>query len=262
MSTATPPTSTDDFFIGWEPLPASHVRFLRPLCRILFILAGCAAALIALHQRSPGTGQWDSDSVVTLEGIVYARPYAMLHVGGEPPRTFLLVEEGKFGALDRIEKITEGYREGRAVRVRGTVLHRGNRWMLELAEGADGLQPLTPEDSGIQPALPRREMLAGRVTLHGEIIDPKCYLGAMKPGGGKTHKSCASLCIAGGIPPMLVTRGPDRRETFYLLTTSEGGPAGDMVLPFAGDQVEITGRLERQGDVLILAAGAGDIRRR
>src|SRR5262249_668401 len=151
---------------------------------------------------------------------------------------------------ERVEKITQGDNAGRPVRVTGTFLHRDDRWMFELAEGDKGLRPLTDAEQRQLPSLslPSHELVAERVTLRGELIDPKCYLGAMKPGSGKTHKACASLCIAGGIPPMLVTRGPDRRETFYLLTTSEGGPAGSMVLPFVGDPVEITGRLERQGD--------------
>ncbi len=78
------------------------------------------------------------------------------------------------------------------------------------------------------------QVLAEHVTLKGEIIDPKCYLGAMKPGGGKTHKACAMLCISGGVPPMLVTRDANKQETFYLLTTDQGGVANELVLPFVG----------------------------
>jgi hypothetical protein len=167
----------------------------------------------------------------------------------------MLVEEGKFGALERIDKLVQGSKEGRAVRVTGTILHRDDRWMFELAEGEQGLRTLTEDEAQeLPPSLPARKTLVENVTLRGEIIDPKCYLGAMKPGGGKTHKGCAALCISGGIPPMLVVRAPDRQETFYLLTTSEGGPAGNMVLPFVGDQVEITGRVEKDSDLLVLAA--------
>jgi len=96
------------------------------------------------------------------------------------------------------------------------------------------------------------QVLAAHVTLKGEIIDPKCYLGAMKPGGGKTHKACAMLCISGGVPPMLVTRDANEQETFYLLTTDQGGVANELVLPFVGDRVEVAGRLEEHGDLLLL----------
>jgi hypothetical protein len=82
--------------------------------------------------------------------------------------------------------------------------------------------------------LPEPKVVKEHITLKGEIIDPKCYLGAMKPGGGKTHKA-RHACISGGVPPMLVTRDASKQETFYLLTTAEGGLAGELVLPFVGD---------------------------
>ena len=39
--------------------------------------------------------------------------------------------------------------------------------------------------------------------VKGEIVDPKCFFGVMKPGEGKPHKDCAIRCILGGIPPVL-----------------------------------------------------------
>ena len=95
----------------------------------------------------------------------------------------------------------------------------------------------------------------------------------MKPGGGKTHKACAALCISGGIPPMFVTRDGNGQETFYLLTTAastrahepsmaDRGPANRLVLPFVGEAVEVEGRLERHGDLRALAIQPGGIRRR
>jgi len=35
---------------------------------------------------------------------------------------------------------------------------------------------------------PPKEMIS-KMTLQGEIIDPKCYFGVMKPGKGKIHRS-------------------------------------------------------------------------
>jgi hypothetical protein len=102
----------------------------------------------------------------------------------------------------------------------------------------------------------------GVVTLAGEIIDSKCYLGAMKPGGRKTHKGCAILCLSGGVPPMLVTRAGGSREQFYLLVGPDGGPIAHDVLDFVGDPVELTGAVERQGDLQVLRVAPNGIRRR
>jgi hypothetical protein len=84
----------------------------------------------------------------------------------------------------------------------------------------------------------------------------------MKPGGGKTHKACAMLCISGGVPPMLVTRDAAQNETFYLLATEEGRVANERVLDFVGDPVEVSGRLERHADLLLLQIPPDGVRRR
>lgn len=258
----------DEFFIGWEPTPKKYARFLRPIVVALLLVTGGVAAAVAYLQRDPGTGHWDTDNVRTFDGIVYTRPYALIRVPGDKPvnapRTMLLVEDGNFGALPRVEGLVQGKAAGVAVRVTGTVLHRDGRWMLELAEGEIGMRRLTAAEEAKLPPLawPAPEVLAEYVTLQCEIIDPKCYLGAMKPGGGKTHKACAMLCISGGVPPMLVTRDAAGNQTFYLLVTEEGGAANERVLDFVGDPVEVSGRLERHGDTLILRVVADGVRRR
>jgi hypothetical protein len=249
-------------------MPRTYWRFLRPLTAVLLLGGSITAVALALNQRDPGTGQWDTDNVRTFDGIAFTRPYAMLRVPGEQPgqpgRTMLLVEDGKFGALPRVSQLVGNRTEGVPVRVTGTLLHREGRWMLELAEGEPGIRRLTLDERAKLPplALSAPQILAEHVTLKGEIIDPKCYLGAMKPGGGKTHKACAMLCVSGGVPPMLVTRDASKNETFYLLATEEGGVANERVLDFVGDPVEVSGRLDRHGDLLLLRIAADGVRRR
>jgi hypothetical protein len=258
----------DEHFIGWLPTPQTYTRFLRPIIVLLLLSAVGIAGTVAFFQRDPGTGQWDADNVYTFDGIAYTHPYAMIRVPGQKPgdpaRTMLLVEEGKIGAQPRVEQVVQGSTAGRAVRVSGTILQRDDRWMLELAAGEKGMRSLTGEEERKLSPLkwPAPQVLDENVTLKGEIIDPKCYLGAMKPGGGKTHKACAMLCISGGVPPMLVTRDVDKNEMFYLITTAEGGVANEQVLDFVGDPVEVSGRLERHGDLLVLRLTRDRIRRR
>jgi hypothetical protein len=250
----------DPFFIGWKPMPASYRRFLVPVALALIAACSVVAVMIAGGQQSPGNGVWQDDST-TFEGIVYASPYATLRTPGEKPgdatRTVFLVEEGKFGASDRVRSF-----DGQPVRVKGSLLHRDDRWMLELAQGAEGIQPTTIEEPRLAKLSRPAFLESTTVTLRGEIIDSKCYLGAMKPGGGKTHKCCAALCIMGGIPPMLVTRDSSGKEAYYLLTNADGGPLGQNILPFVGDQVELKGQLEQQGDLAVIRVSPADIRRR
>lgn len=233
---------------------------------MLAVAAG-TAVVAACFQRPVGEARWESDNVRSFDGFVAARPYAMLLAPGEkagdPPRTLLLVEGGKFGALARVERLLAGA-DSMPARVRGTLLHRDGRLMLELAEGEAGLRRLDADETRqLSPlAWPDADAPGEVVTLAGEVIDPKCYLGAMRPGGGKTHKACAMLCVSGGVPPMLVTRDAGGRETYYLLVTDQGGAANQAVLPFVGDAVAVSGRLERRGDLLVMKVRASDIRRR
>lgn len=85
----------------------------------------------------------------------------------------------------------------------------------------------------------------------------------MKPGEGKVHKSCAALCIAGGIPPMFVTRSEAGERTYYLLTDSEGnglrGDALEALLPFVADPVRIEGEVDRWGDLLVCRMDPGSV---
>jgi hypothetical protein len=134
--------------------------------------------------------------------------------------------------------------------------------MLELLPGESGLQALPAMESESLQALRRLPGTPlGQVRVRGEIIDSKCYLGAMKPGGGKTHKACAALCLSGGIPPMFVTR-TGGHEQFYLLTAEDGGPIEREVIDFVGEPVEIAGRLEQQGDLQVLKVAARNVQRR
>jgi hypothetical protein len=60
----------------------------------------------------------------------------------------------------------------------------------------------------------------GLIKIKGEIIDPKCYFGVMKPGEGKPHRDCAIRCILGGITPMLAVKNEQGDANYYLLASS------------------------------------------
>lgn len=230
-------------FIGWLPMPRAFVRFLLPVAVGAIVGLVVVAAVIAGGQRSPGNGRWEDDHTTTLVGVAYAKPYAMVRVPGDggSATTILLVEEGKFGAKERVRAF-----DGRPVRVRGTLLRRDGWQMLELAATDDGLQPTELSDlefTGLHRPPPRP---LGRVTLRGEIVDSKCYLGAMKPGSGLTHRGCALLCLKGGVPPLFVCRTGAERHSVYLLT------GASTIVELAGQPVTVEGEAEEMGDITFI----------
>ena len=98
-------------------------------------------------------------------------------------------------------------------------------------------------------------------TLVGRIVDSQCYLGIMKPGIGKPHRACAVRCISGGIPPVFVVadgRGP---AAYLMLVGADGRAVNAEVLEMVDEPLEITGEVERQGDLLVLKADPATYRR-
>ena len=75
--------------------------------------------------------------------------------------------------------------------------------------------------------------------ISGEIVDPKCYFGVMKPGEGKPHRSCAIRCIAGGIPPVFHVNG---LSEYYLLLDENLQPVNERVLDIVGDNITLHGK--------------------
>ena len=108
--------------------------------------------------------------------------------------------------------------------------------------------PLTP-----RPSFP--------VTLTGEIVDSKCFLGVMNPGQLTPHRACAIRCISGGCPPVLLVRQKDRPPLYFLLVSADGKPVNKPVLEMVALPVEISSEVARQGNLLILRADPATYRR-
>jgi sulfoxide reductase heme-binding subunit YedZ len=240
----------DDFYVGYRDAPAAQRRFVRLVAPLLIVTAGLVGAGLAGFQEDPGTGQWLVGEPVRVEGTLLDRPYPMLITERDGrPETILLVGNGKFGAADQVGGFT-----GSRVRVEGVPITRDGMRILELRPSERTITELPgPAAMTDRPSL-------GTRTLQGEVIDPKCYFGAMKPGEGKTHKACAILCIRGGIPPMYATREADGSMRYYLLTTKDGGPAHELVIPHVGEATEVTGEVEQGAGVLHLRVDADSFR--
>jgi hypothetical protein len=222
------PARDEDFFVGYLATPPKVSRFLRRVVPVILVIVLIAAGLIAARQRDPGNGEWDSQDR-DLEGKLLTQPYPILQ--SRDGRTFLLVAEGKH-AIELPATATDGA----ILRVQGTIIQRGSLRLLEVTQ-------LTVAATSSSPAQSTQFAGEGR-RFHGEMVDPKCFAGAMKPGDGKTHKACAALCIRGGIPPAFVA---DTGETFLLT-----GLPIDEVVPIVGEPVELNGIVSAIGEIPIL----------
>ncbi len=135
------------------------------------------------------------------------RPYPTLLVArpgeaGQHDRysRYLLVAPGKHGADD----LVAGF-DGKQVRLQGQLIYREGGTMVEITPGSIAVIDTAPAVQEMTTDL-------GTVTVTGEIVDSKCYLGVMNPGQGKVHRDCAARCLSGGttIRGELLQRGESR----------------------------------------------------
>lgn len=234
----------DDFYVGYLPLPATHRRRLRMVLPAIALMAAGVAVLVGWVQRDPGAAEWREETE-TVRGTLVTDPYPLVLT--EEGRVVLLVDQGKQGARERAAGLS-----GRSVAATGRVLTRDGRTVLELVHGREAIQAGDAEAG----AAPPQVLAPERVTLVGEIVDSKCYHGAMKPGDGKTHKACATLCISNGIPAMFI----DETGRAYLFSTG-GTLLDDDSLSKVGERVEVTGEVTPLGQAQVLRADPRHVRR-
>lgn len=247
--------SKDDFFIGWAETPKVDRRFFFGAGLGLLASTAAIAAGVAALQRPVGPGTWAMGEVREWRGVATAEPYGMLRtldLDGTP-RTVLLGCQGKCGVSAKI-----GALAGRPVVVKGSLIRRGQHAMIAVIDGLDWIRE-DPLGDISDIAFPRAEPMF-EVTLSGEILDSKCWFGAMRPSEGKVHKSCASLCIRGGIPPAFYVK--DRKDQKALMVMTSGGFGHNKdLLEYVADPVSITGQVQRFGDLFLLDAPVSAIKR-
>ena len=227
------------FFIGWSGrsvLPFGW--FLGGVITLLFAaLAGLALAL-GSTVNDPGGGDFTGDH--TLTGIMLARPYPVIVL--DPDRDHpaghgvLLSGGGKRGVQAEADPL-----DGKRVRASGSGVKRGTLDMLLVAS----LDP-APGNAVPPPRVP-----LGTWRLTGEICDGKCVLGVMHPGNGLAHKACATVCLTGGVPPVLVTTAPVEGTQFLLIGNLDGQALPDALRDHVAIPQRMDGTLERVADLLL-----------
>ena len=231
----------NDFYIGYLPkAPTEIAHFVRRVVTGTFSFVVILAAILVVAQQrfSPAVFEWQNER--DFQGIIEEHPYPTLlaeRPGQVSPR-YLLVGLGKHGAAQDVHGL-----DGKLVQLRGKLIYRAENTMIEVMPNSIVIKSTTgligsPVEKGI-------------VTIRGEIVDSKCFSGVMNPGSGKVHRDCATRCLSGGVPPLLLESTPPNR--LILLTSSAGEPLSQSTfLDKVAEPIVARGRLIGRGHRLEL----------
>ncbi len=244
----------NDFYIGYLPkAPEGLARFLRRVIGALGWLTIGIALVLIIGQMPFANSVFEYGRVRGFEGTIATAPYPALLVerpgmAGQQSKysRYLLVAPGKHGADD----LVAGF-EGKQVRLQGQLIYREGGTMVEITPGSIAVIDTAPAVQATTRDL-------GTVTVTGEIVDSKCYLGVMNPGQGKVHRDCAARCLSGGIPPIFVTT--DGHEQFLLVGLDGRALGRDALREFIAEPIEIQGELLETGSTQLLKVDPSALR--
>ncbi len=253
-------SSPEEFYIGYLPkAPQKLGHFLRIISFLLVILFCAGSIVFAVSQKRFSFSFFEFGKYRTFHGVIYQKPYPYLIVrypslAGQSPKSsvYLLVAPWKFGA----ETLWEGkHLENKYVSLKGSLIYKNNRTMIEVLPDSIQILSKQREKQDLNQNIVRlSSQKLGKMTLEGEIVDSKCYLGVMKPATHKIHRSCAVRCISGGIPPLLMVKNKKGQERQFLLVSHQGKAVNSQILDMIAKPVRITGYIEKKGNLFILKA--------
>ena len=256
----------DAFYIGWMPdAPDSFARHVKKVVLALVVLVVTIGVMLALSQKRFGTGNFEFGTLTEIKGVYFNTPVPNIKIvngkdiwGNANYITAPLVGYGKHGAdgiIADLEKENHTSLDKKEITVKGTLLYNDGKLIVQIA-GQD--KPLiyigktAPAD-----LLPHSKDL-GMQKIKGEIIDPKCYFGVMKPGTGKPHRDCAIRCILGGIPPLLRIQNDKGAVNYYLIVGPNGEKMNEAVQDFVGEPVKLEGKLVQYDDWIVIYTNANN----
>ena len=263
-----------DFYVGWQPKAGKKARsFLRRKIIFIFVLLLPLIITILALQMPFNDHQFEFLNSVEYTGIYRKKPLPTLTLLQKDRRAninphLLLVGFGKWGAesvIEDLEKKMDTSLDRHTITFKGKLLYGDGKALLELdpAYQENNLLPKISKakSSSTETRVRETDELAIQ-ELIGEIIDPKCYFGVMKPGEGLLHKSCAIRCISGGIPPLLRVKNKENESTlsnknsvldkaksvkynYYLLLGKDGAKINQQILQFVAEEVKIKGKVKK-----------------
>lgn len=251
----------EEYYIGWrDDLPARNQKAVKRLLLPIFLLLPVLAFTMVYFGQPFNDHQFEFGNVKEFVGVYHERPFPVLVLdeayGAEvPSRHLLLVGYGKNGAKSFLQgsSLHTGSLSGKKISLAGTLIHGDGKALLELTDQEAALRKVFADPAKGIPAASKEE-----VELKGEIIDPKCWFGVMKPGEGKVHKSCAIRCISGGVPPVLRVSSETGNQ-YYIVKGTNGGDINHQLLAFIGEPVRVKGKTYSQNAWQVLEVAPSDI---
>jgi hypothetical protein len=261
--------SSDEFYIGWMPnAPDSFAKHVRWVVTALFFLTIGIGVFLSLLQIKFSTAVFEFGQLTEIKGIYSRFPVPSLKVethqdafGNSTYITMPLVGYGKSGAeglIGKLEMDNHISLDKKQVTFKGTLLYSDGKTLLQI-DGND--QPLISVADANDASLVSSVTELGTKQLSGEILDPKCYFGVMKPGHGKPHRDCAIRCIAGGISPVFRTSNERGETNYYLILDENGNKMNGDLTDYVAEPVSLTARLVQYNDWTILYTNKNRIRR-
>jgi hypothetical protein len=199
----------EEFYVGYAAaMPPGVRRRVRSAVLASLAFAGCVAGLTAAFQQSFAPSVFEYGDEREFVGWLRETPAPLLVVPAPACTEWCATTSSwlltRYGTKSGAEELVRGL-DGRQVRLRGVLVHRGDQTLLDVVPGS--LEMLAPDvgapASVASPAPAPRVLDLGVQTLTGEVVDSKCHFGVMRPGSGKVHRSCAARCISSGTPPVL-----------------------------------------------------------
>jgi len=252
--------SDNDFYIGWmSKSPRSFSNFIKKYLAALIILVVVLGLTLALLQKKFATGTFEFGKLTRIKGVYLNNPVPAIKVvngkniwGQISYITIPLVGYGKHGAdgiISDIEKEKSVVLNKKLVTLIGTLLYNDGKTILQVDKNDNPVAGVG--DTAAKEVLPQLEDLGTR-KVKGEIIDPKCYFGVMKPGEGKPHRDCAIRCILGGIPPVFHVQEKNGENNYYLIVGPHGEKMNEAVHDYVAEPIEISARLVKYDDWIVM----------
>ena len=249
----------DEFYVPYidGSLGVKTKQTLKRFTIIALLTIILGALLFSYTQKPFKNSTFELTNSTKITGVFHENPYPMLRVevAKNIYKNILLLGFGKSSANPFLEKLQNQVKDlnGKLLSIEGNLIYYNGKTLIQITDE----EKITLENQAIS-SIPVNESISN-MTLQGEIIDPKCYFGVMKPGKGKIHRSCAVRCISGGIPLVLVTTDSNNLSQYFLLTDLKGGPINNDILPYIGKPSKVKGYVEKMEDWHIIKIDVSDI---